>query len=652
MPKQHSFRGRLIPRLSARRLSFLLVCFSIFAVLSLLISLPTTLSADSQLTRYTEHIPKIPKIPKIKNPFAQSVLNPFKQPSHPPPRQKNDTYDESSWWADWKWLSVPFSSSLTLDEDRSLLPPLKERPHIYCYYDATIKKDEPVKDAESDLLLTWRRAWWAQGFRPVILGAAEAMQNPLYSELQRLAIDPSLKTDLMRWLAWESMGGGLLSYYTTLPMGSREDPLLASFRRGEYPKLTRWEKFDGGLFAGGQEQVVAVIKDVMANEKLAEAKNFITAAPKEAFTIDKKPAAIAYYDADTIEGKFSKVAQAIADDTAKGLKSLNTLINSHLHTTWQNTFTSGIAVLKPLPHHSTYMVTDAWELAEDLSQCSPSPMVASCPPNNPQCSPCVSSTPMHIGTPGRYRNSSTLYTIGTVPHPYTTAVMTQMSTSITIRWVRRESPRDPWLAAATIELLGAAVGGSPRVLFFKEAVAAESSTATSLWLTAEKPLTAAFRDELDWHFGFPVPHDLDRGESDTPVPGPERLPKQEHDPADGHVASESELEEEPPLLKRAIAAQREEDDERVVAVRGALEAWNLADTEAWRFARAFLARRVVERRAWEKEESRYAAGAGTEKAARPGWGGRWTDAADDDDLKEEEAKEARRKKKKGKEPRD
>ncbi|EGY19966.1 uncharacterized protein VDAG_01982 [Verticillium dahliae VdLs.17] len=332
MPKQYTLLGRSLPRLSTRRLSFLLVCFSIFAVLSLLISLPNALSPDSQLTRYTEHIPKIPT---IKIPFAQSVLNPFKQPSHPPPRQKNDTYDESSWWADWKWLSVPFSSSLTLDEDRSLLPPLKERPPIYCYYDATIKKDDALKDAESDLLLTWRRAWWAQGFRPVILSAAEAMQNPLFADVQRATLDAGLRADLMRWLAWENMGGGLLTYYTTLPMGSREDPLLASFRRAEYPKLTRWEKLGSGLLAGPQTEVAAAIKEILASDQAAQAKDLLAIVSKNTFVVYKKPAAIAWYDANTVEGKFAKVATAIVEDPAKGLRSLIQLINSHLHTTWQ-----------------------------------------------------------------------------------------------------------------------------------------------------------------------------------------------------------------------------------------------------------------------------------------------------------------------------
>ena len=39
----------------------------------------------------------------------------------------------------------------------------------------------------------------------------------------------------------------------------------------------------------------------------------------------------------------------------------------------------------------------------------------------------------------------------------------------------------------------------------------------------------------------------------------------------------------------------------------------MADVEAWRFARAFLARAQVERIEWEKEESRYVGGAGTQR---------------------------------------
>lgn len=612
--------GRPLPRIGTRRVSFLLVSISIFAVFSLLFTLPSSIPSGPSLSKYTDHKFSIPS--NIKNAFSSpSRLNPFRSPSHPPPRQQNDTYGESSWWADWKWLSVPFSSSLTLDEERSLLPPLKPRPPIYCYYDTTIKKDKASKDAESDLLLTWRRAWWAHGFKPVILSAAEAMKNPLYDELQRNKdMDADLKTDMMRWLAWDNMRGGLLAYHTTLPMGPHEDPLIAYLRRGEYPQLTRWNNLGNGLFAGAEKDVNAAIKATMTGSKLRETKDFVAAASEDTFKIDNFPKAIAYYDVDVIQDKYPKVAEAIAADRATGLNALRELVNAHLHTTWQNVFSDGIAVLKPLPQHMTHMINDAWHLAGDLSMCPESPMPSSCPPNNAKCKPCVPAQPMHVSTPNRYYNTTTLYTIGTVPHPYTTALLTNLRDDIDIPWIRRKSERDVWLAAATKDLVGTGVGSQYRIIRFKEAVAGEYATAHSLWLAAEKDLPK----DLDWHFGFAIPHNATDGTSETPVPGPERRPQPEHDPKDGPVASEQELEKEPPLLKRARAIGKTKDPKEL-AVRSAIEAWNLADTEAWKFARAFLARRTVERKEWEDSESQYAGGVGSEKGRRQGWGDRWLD---------------------------
>jgi hypothetical protein len=621
MPKQHVIFGRPLPRFGTRRLSFLLVSIAIFAVFSLIFTLPSGIPAGPSLSKYTDH--KF-SIPKLKNSFSSSILNPFRQPSHPPPHQKNDTYEESSWWADWKWLSVPFSSSLTLDEERSLLPPLKERPPIYCYYDVTIQKDEASKDAESGLLLTWRRAWWAQGFRPVILSAAEAMNNPIYDELQRLKINPELKTDIMRWLAWENMGGGLLSHHTLLPMGPREDPLLAYLRRGKYPQLVRWNTIDDGLFAGSKAEITAAIKAVLGGTQLKAAKGFIAAAPTEVFGIDDPPKAIAFYNAENIEKKYAKVAEAISSNRAAGLKSLNELISAHLHNTWQNIFSDGIAVLKPLPQHSTRMIDNAWALAQDLAMCSESPMPSSCPPNLQKCTPCVALNPLKVSTPSQYRNASRLYTIGTVPHPYTLATVANLRHKLDIPWIRRESPRDPWLSALTQELLGTGKSGGPRVLRFKEAVAGEYATFHALWLTAEKDLP----NDLHWHLGFAIPHNVTDGKAKPPVPGPERHPQPEHDPADGPVASPEDLEQEIPILKKARAIGHSKSPAEV-SIRNAIEAWNLADTEAWKFARAFLARKTVERKEWEKEESKYTRGAGSEKGRRQSWGDRWRDKKDE-----------------------
>lgn len=624
MPKQHVIFGRPVPRLSSRRISVLLASLSIFAVFSLLFTAPSSIPGPT--LSISDHKFSM-SIPKWKSPS----WNPFKSPPHPPQRQANDTDGQSSWFSDWRWLAIPFSSSYTLDETRALLPYMPTRPEVYCYFDPTVKKDPTLKQAENEMLLSWRRAWWAKGFKPIILNDAEATSNPLYEELMRMRdIEPTLKADLMRWLAWENMGGGLLTHHRLFPMAAHDDPLLSYLRRGEYQGLTRWDGLGDGLFAGPKQEITAAIKAVFGNSKAKDAKDFLSALPaekeddeKKLFWVDEAPKSLAYYSDTILSEKYDKVAKAIANNGAKGLDSLNQLITSHLHLTWQNNFKKGIAVLKPLPHHTTTMVQPAVELANRLQKCTESPLQTSCPPNNPKCAPCVSSSPLKMASPSRYRNTTGIYTIGTVPHPYTLHTLNELKEDLGVRWIRRDCPRDLWLAEVTKEYLGSGVGGAPRVLRFKEAVAAEFTASKSIWLTAEQDLP----DDIDWHFGFDVPTEgLDQGKSETPVPGPERRPQPVHDPTDGPVAKPDELKKEPQLLKRAKDVVGATKDKKNVALRTAIEAWNLADTEAWKFARAFLAREGMERRKFSEEESKYAHGIGTEVKARDGAGwGRWLD---------------------------
>lgn len=616
MPVQRSLLGRPIPAMAPRRTAVLLGTIAIFAVITLVFTLPNSIPAGPSLGKFTDHKIAIPKLPKT---FSPSILNPFRPAAHAPPVQKNSTSGEASWYSNWNWLS-PFSSSVTLDENRSLLPPLRDRPPIYTYYDPTTDKEQEIKDALNAILVTWRKAWWNKGFKPVILGPAEAMNNPMYAELQLKGLEPPLQTEMSRWLAWENMGTGILCHYLTLPMGAYEDPLLSYLRRGEYPLLTRFDNLGSGLFSGSKSAINAAVKQALANPELKSAKDFISAVSPETFEIDPKHDSLAYYNDATVKDKYPKIADEIVGAGAKGYQVLNKLIDSHLHSTWQNLFSNGIAVVKPQPEHMSTVIDPALKLANFLAQCPESPMPSSCPPNRPRCKPCVASTPLVISTPPAYRNTSGLYTIGTVPHPYTMAIMGSFRDDIDIRWIRRDSERDPWLSTLTKELLGTGVSGAPRVIKFKEAVASPHGTSHSLWITAEK----AIPKDLDWYFGFSIPRNAtDTGKSETPVPGPERRPKPEHDPKNGPIPNEDDVRKEKELLERAIEFGRARTPEQE-KLRGAIEAWNLADTEAWRFARAFLARHRVERLKWEEEEKKYAGGVGAEGWKGEGTG-RWFD---------------------------
>ncbi|OCL01905.1 hypothetical protein AOQ84DRAFT_434656 [Glonium stellatum] len=565
--------------------------------------------------------PKLPKLPYVHNPFGQA--------SHKPPVQANSTSGDAKWFSDWKWRN-PFSSSITLDENRAVLPPLKVRPPIYTFYDANKKQDKAITEAENRLLLAWRRAWWAQGFKPQVLSRAEAQKNPLYETLQRLELDSKLELEFVRWLAWGHMGTGILANWLALPMAPHDNALLTYLRRGEYPRLTRIESLQNGIFFGENVAINDAIKKALDHsyfknmttnkdkiESLAKKDGgpMVNLLDKDTIDIDTKGDGVAYYDGNTIVSKYKAVAEKLTNSTqVEGLTLLATLINSHLHITWQSNFPDGIAILKPLPEHTTALTEEAIDIARNLTQCPSTPTPSSCPPNKPKCKACVSSHPLRIELLPTFRNNTKLYTIGSVPHPYTLTTLHYQRDSIDAHFLRRQAKRDAWIFAATEELLGPSVSGATRIVRFKDAVAAPRTASHSLWLTAERESHA----DLDWIFGFQLPQEAaDDGRSETPVPGPERRPPPPP-PLEGvHKPGAPELRAERERLRKAREAIRSQVRQQALVVE-MVEGWNLADTEAWRFARAFSARRRVERRKWEEEERSFA---GSEQKA----GARWSD---------------------------
>ncbi|KAI0154273.1 hypothetical protein GGR57DRAFT_466528 [Xylariaceae sp. FL1272] len=618
-------------RLSHRRVFSLLIALGLFALLSLVFTFPNAVPTGPSLSQsLADH--------KISLPKYTDKLNPFKPPAHKPESQKDSEYGGSSWYSNWNWRS-PFSSTTTLDENRSLLPPLKDRTPIYCYYDTTAERDAATREAESSLLLTWRRAWWAQGFKPIILSAAEAMNNPLYNELQGVEMEPTLKRDLMGWLAWENMGGGLLASYLLLPMGPHEDHLLSFLRRGDFPELTRWEELNEALFVGPRQNIAKAIVEAFLNRQKKTSKHLINAVASDTFKVDPAHAALAFYDRLTVEKLYPEIAEASVGSRAESLQTLNLLMNYHLHNTWQDMFGEGIAVLKPLPTHTTTMVEPALQLATRLTACHDSPLPKSCPPNLPKCTPCHSSKPMKISTPAHHKNKTEMYTIGTVPHPYMWRTLDALRGDIDVAYFRRQTERDHWLYLVFEELLGTKISSSARVVIFKDAVAGEYATAHSLWLTGEDE---AVPKDIDWWFGFALPKDTtedSKSKSQTPD-----TTKPIHDPADGENSPVDEMALEPELLRKAreVGVSKLEED---IRIREVAEAWNLADTEAWRFAKAFAARSTMERQQWEKKESKYAGGAGgdTDDVGRSG-SGRWKDdkadeISKDDTIREEKSKD-------------
>jgi len=499
-----------------------------------------------------------------------------------------------------------------------VLPPLRQRPPIYTYYDTKTDKEQDVRAAENKLLLVWRRAWWAQGFKPVILGRAEAMNNLHYELLQGKKLTSSLEAELMRWLAWDHMGSGILANWLLLPMGSYDDHLLTSFRKGQYPRLTRYEGLGCGLYSGDQASIDATIAAVLKSPKLQTAASMVEAtSDPDMFAVDPKPSDIAFYDDTALTDLYKPVANAMISNQAQGYTSLANLISSHLQTTFLNNHSSGLAVLTPYAANCSTLAATALSLATSLNTCADSPLPHSCPPNNAKCTPC---TPLKISFPAYLTNDTSLFTIGTVPHPYTLALLLGKRTDVTVRHIRRETPRDRWLEATTQETLGMKIGGSGRIVGFKEVVAGDHSAARGIWATAEQ--SPHWRD-LEWYFGFSIPR-VNLTSDDVLALTTESQLKPLMDAMAEEPNAEPLAQQEVRLAAaKTIVHAKPAKPGPKVDMREVVEAWNLADMEAWRFVRAYEARGRMERLKWEEEERKFVAGKEGEGRGE-GWG-RWFD---------------------------
>lgn len=522
--------------------------------------------------------PKLPSISNFRFPFRPSV--------HKPPEQPDSSGKGSKWYSDWKWLN-PFSSAITLDENRAVLPPLRDRPPIYTFYDSTDKTDKDVIEADHKLLRAWRRAWWAQGFRPVVLGRQETQENKLYSALHAQDIDSGLVNEFYKWLAWGHMGDGIFAEPLCFPMGPYDDELLSELRRGTVPThITRFANLGAGLFSGAQSRINDAIKEGLRSANLESAKSIMDVIPPDLFKL-QEPSSLAFYSAFTVTSNYPALAEKVVESNSDGRLALVDLINSHLHTTFLNSFSSGIHVLKPLPEHSTALVDPGVRLANLLIQCSPSTQPASCPPNRPKCQPCSIDDPVEITQPSAFKNNSNIFTIGTLPHPFTRISLQRGDEEVTTRHIRRETERDPWVLEVTKDVLGKDRGGPSRVVSFKDIVAGDAAISRSLWFTvedlpaeSEHNLPPSLLDDIEWQLGFSIPRSVEtKGKSGK---GPNGLST----PSEDKQRNDNMLKKEYNLLGKAREALKHPENNRV-GIKEVSEAWNLADTEVWRFVKAY-----------------------------------------------------------------
>jgi len=314
-----------------RRFQILFALLFVFGA-SIVFLTTTSIEVPPAVSAVTDRLPQnLPSIPKIPIP---NRINPFAPAAHKPAIQSNSSTGDAKWYSDWRWKN-PFSSAVTLDEGRAVLPPLRSRPAIYTFYEPS-DKGKTIRAAEETLLLQWRRAWWASGFKPVVLGRAEAINNPLYRKVQLLGLQGSIEVEISRWLAWGNIADhGILSNWLAFPMAAYDNTLLSFLRRGNFPQLTRYQGLESALFVGEKRAInEAIEKVILKPDELKKRTSLADAEFDELFVVDKRHDGVAYYGTDVIKEKYKGITENLfAIDNvrqAKGLRQLGELINAHL----------------------------------------------------------------------------------------------------------------------------------------------------------------------------------------------------------------------------------------------------------------------------------------------------------------------------------
>ncbi|KAL4932254.1 uncharacterized protein BDV17DRAFT_255246 [Aspergillus undulatus] len=557
---------------------------------------PKSETIREEISTAVEHVPKFPSLSDLHLPT-------FAPPAHKPPEpQKDSSSGDSKWFSNWAWLN-PFSSSITLDEDRSVLPPLLNRPYIFTYYDPTKAKDREDIKADDELLHAWRRAWYAQGFRPTILGRAEARLNPLYESVKDLDLSSEMEEDIFKWLAWGHMGDGLLADWRCFPMARYDDATLSRLRSGSASDvISLFDKTHSSLLLGKKSVINAAIE--RASKGIDKStKSLVDLVPDELLKSEQTDS-LAFYDSATIETRYHELTEKATPSSSARRLALVDLINSHLQNTFVNSFPGGVAVLKPFAEHTTALVEPALRLAKALGTCPDSVEPSSCPPNLPDCHPCNAHKPMKISQPNTYVNNTQVFTIGTLPHPYTLISLLHNSAEVSTRHIRRKTTRDGWLREVTGDQMARQLGGGPRVVLFKRVVADEPAIGTSLWMTVEslaaevgQALPSELLDEFEWQLGFRIPRDSN---VDAKNEGDAKESMQHSNP------SKQGVEWEYSIIQQAREVLKQKTNR--ANMRAVAEAWNMADTEVWRFVKAYRARSIVERHKWQEDEKNFLGG--------------------------------------------
>ncbi|CAN6606487.1 hypothetical protein TRVA0_003S01552 [Trichomonascus vanleenenianus] len=473
------------------------------------------------------------------------------------------------------------------------LPPINNRCPVYTYFEPT---EQGAVEGESQVLEAWKKAWWAYGFKPVVLNATDCKKSPRYEQfMSDNKISEDFKYMHKKWFAWLGNDAGIYADRRVVPLPTTSEARvwLKNLRDCKFDRPTKYEGMDLDFIHGDITKIQRLLNSLMAGE----AESSVYGSFEDAFRTDEQPA-LAHYTNHNLNILFSgRMSDRLSLYDAPS--KVASIMNVHAHHEFLRRYPKGVAVVDPFVDFYDDDVTvaaarqhppervfslPAKHKAEHLMKCpSASDVVsASCPPlpavlefaqslkendgitdfASPGIAPGLCGNPCADGQSVKYHSVSSLplpgsgmYTIIGVPHPLTALAILDRKKEPTTLDARKRLTRDVWLRQFADNYVPLeSTSNAHRLFMGKDAIISRPTESNTTWFIWESE-TPERQQMIDWDLGFST--------------GTEKWSTQE--------VKSANLREILGHSRNRVLSPDRNDQLR------AIEAWNMADTELWRF---------------------------------------------------------------------
>ncbi|KAK9458807.1 uncharacterized protein V1516DRAFT_121294 [Lipomyces oligophaga] len=535
------------------------------------------------------------------------------------PKQKFGVFDVAKPYMPSSAWETPFSFSVSAaDSDIAVLPPLEDRCPVYAYFDPDdAAHNELNATIERDIIERWRRAFWALGFKPVLLGIEDAKRNPRFQELAAVRnLGAKARSDILKFLAWENSATGMMVDYRVFPMTTRPNhKMLMKLRSCQFNEVSIYKDLGESLLTGAHAAVTYFLDKAFETGHRGNILGYLS----EVVTVKNPIEHFVYYSPRVVSSKYAGLDPSLLPD----------LINSHLHSTWISRFSDGIAIINPFESSSRIMTYPALATAYTLATCPPVEFEQYCPPGRQTCYQCSKSLNSdYIKMSPTIPNTGNFFSLVTIAHPLTQlGLVFSTSTQITANLVRRKTLRDVFVKAISSDIIDEAIGSADRLLELKQIAARNYDVLDNIYLTVfedqfELSADCLLDSYLEWALGFTFDHEsgqhLNKITNANPtsilsqvkyedlqysleqcLPSSEIQVFREDSARIGVLRQGVHIPLQP--ASEVVDGAREKigsSSPDIKRLRKAIEGWNMADSELWRFVRALNQRITLEPTIW------------------------------------------------------